>query len=275
MRGFLLFLLKHHFTLVFLVLQLISFFLIVNYNRTQRSIFINSSNNISGSLNAQFTDFSSYFSLKEENEKLLQENTDLRNKFLKNYKQKIVLEKDILDSLYVQNYRIISGHVIHLSVKKARNFLTIDIGRRQGVKIGNGVISSEGIVGVVKTISDNYSVVLPMINTDFKVSCRINRSQYFGSLSWNADSYEEAILQDIPFHVSVQSGDSLFTTGFSSIFPTGELVGVIDKVDKNEGENFYAISVKLAVDFKSLQYVYVVDHLLKVELDSLKLSVDG
>ena len=274
MKGFLLFLLKHHFTLVFIVLQLISFFLIVNYNRTQKTVFFNSSNYISGALNTKVTNVSSYFSLKEENEKLIRENTNLRNKFLKNYKLRHIPAKEIMDSLYIQNYRIISGNIIQSSVKKTRNFLILDIGRIQGVKEGNGVISSEGVVGVIKTVSNNYSVVLPIINTDFKVSCRINRNQYFGSLYWDGYSYEKASLHDIPFHVSVQKGDSLFTTGFSNIFPTGELVGTVDEVEKKEGENFYLISVKLSVDFKSLRSVYIIDHLLKTELDSLKINID-
>ncbi len=275
MRGFSLFLLKYHFTLVFIALQLISFFLIVNYNRTQKVSFVNSSNFISGYLNTRITEIQSYFLLKEENEILIRENINLKNRFLQNYKLSHLPKKEILDSLYIQNYRIVSGNIIQSSIKKTRNFLTIDVGRLQGVEAGNGVVSSDGIVGVIKTVSNNYSVVLPIINTDFKVSCRINRNQYYGSLYWNGEFYKKAILQDIPFHVSVQKGDSLFTTGFSSIFPTGELVGLVDKVEKKEGENFYFISVELSVDFKSLRSVYVVDHLLKSELDSLKLSIDG
>lgn len=274
MKGFLLFLLKHHFTLLFLGLQLISFFLIVNYNRTQKVVFINSSTYASGVLNSNVTSVSSYFSLEEENQKLIRENTNLRNQFLKNYKILNLPTKQVLDSLYIQNYQIISGEVIQSSVKKTRNYLTLNIGKLQGVKQGSGVISSEGVVGIIKAVSENYSVVLPVINTDFKLSCRISSNQYFGSLYWDGFLYDKAILQDIPFHVSVEKGDSLFTTGFSSIFPTGELVGFIDEVEKNHGENFYTISVKLSVDFKRIRSVYVIDHLLKSELDSLKASID-
>ena len=271
MRGFLSFILKHHFTIIFIVLQFLSFLLIISFNHTHKTIFINSSNNTSGFINTKIVGVSSYFSLAEENARLIRENSNLRNKFLKNYKALKIPSKEVLDSIYIQNYRILSGNVIQSSVSKTRNFITLDIGRLQGVKKGSGVICSEGIVGVVKDISDHYSVVLPVINTDFRVSCRINSNQYYGSLSWDARSYRTSILQDIPFHVPLELGDSLFTTGFSSIFPSGELVGFIKDVEKTPGENFYNIIVELSVDFKKLRSVYVVDHLLKSELDSLNI----
>jgi len=275
MKGFLLFVLKHHFTLIFIFLQSVSLFLIINYNHTQRETFINSSNYISGIANSKVNGVFSYFTLVEENQRLIKENSNLRNQFLKNYKLINLPSKEVLDSTYLQNYKYLSGEVIQSSVSKTRNFLTLNIGRIQGVEPGSGVVSADGVVGVVKTVSNNYSVVLPVINPDFKVSCRINRNQYFGSLFWDGSSYKKAILQDIPMHVDVQKGDSLYTTGFSSIFPTGELVGIIEKVEKKPGENFYFIRVDLSVDFKRIRSVYVIDHLLKNELDSLKSTVDG
>ena len=274
MKGFVKFLLKHHFTLIFLVLQFISFILIVNYNKTQKVIFINSSIYFSGVINTNVSGMFSYFQLREDNVRLLQENTNLRNQFLKNYKLRHVPDKEILDSLYLQNYRFISAEIIQSSVNKTRNFLTLNVGALQGIQLGSGVVSAEGVVGVVKMVSNNYSVVLPIINTDFKVSCRINKNQYYGSLSWQGGSYQTAQLLDIPYHVDIEKGDSLFTTGFSSIFPTGELVGWVDNVEKEEGENFYSIQVKLSVDFQSLRYVYVIDHLLKFEMDSLKVNLN-
>lgn len=275
MKGFISFILKHHFTIIFLFLQSLSFILIVNFNHNQKTVFINSSAYGSGIINTQISDITSYFSLAEENQKLLFENTNLRNKFLKNYKTLQISSQEIHDSLYIQNFRIVTGNVIQSSVHKLRNFLTLDIGRLQGVKKGSGVISSEGVVGVVKDVSDHYSVVLPIINSDYKVSCRISSNQYFGSLYWDGKSYSNAVLQDIPFHVSVQKGDTLYTTGFSSIYPTGELVGFVEEVEQKPGENFHAINVNLSVDFKKIRTVYVVDHLLKGELDSLKQRVDG
>ena len=225
-------------------------------------------------LNTKVSDITSYFSLAQENERLIRENTNLRNQFLKNYKLINIPSKKILDTIYIQNFRIQSAELIQSSVYKTRNFLTINIGEIQGVKEGSGVISSEGIVGVVKSISKNYSVVLPIINSDFKVSCRLGASQYYGSLIWDNINYRKAKLLDIPLHVPVEQGDTLFTTGFSSIYPTGELVGFVEDVRKTPGENFYNITVNLAVDYKKLKQIYVVNNLLKSELDSLNLGLN-
>ena len=274
MRVLFSFFIKNHFTLLFLVLQIISFFLIVRYNHTQRAAYLNSSSYTSGILNTKVSNVSAYFSLSKENERLIKENTNLRNQFLKNYKLRKIPTKGILDTIYIQNFRILSAQLVQSSVYKTRNFLTVNIGKIQGVKEGSGVISSAGIVGVIKTVSNNYSVVLPVINSDFKVSCRLGASQYYGSLIWNNYNYRKAKLLDIPLHVSVNPGDTLFTTGFSSIFPTGELVGFVDHVKKIPGENFYDISINLAVDFKKLKEIYVIDNLLKPELDSLNIIMN-
>ncbi len=274
MKGFLSFILKHHFTLLFILLQFISFVLIVSYNHTQKEAFINSSSYTAGILNSEITSVSSYFSLLEENKRLIKENTNLRNQFLKDYKKIHIPTKEIWDSLYIQTYKVLSGKVIQSSVFKTRNYITLNIGRLQGVKKGSGVICDDGVVGIVKNTTENYSVVLPVINTDFKVSCRISGNDYYGSLRWDTKSYTTAVLEDIPFHVSVEKGDSLFTTGFSSIFPSGELIGFVDNVEKIPGDNFYKIAVKLSVDFKQIRTVYVINQLLKTELDSLKVGIN-
>lgn len=274
MRGFLSFILKHHFTLIFFLLQSISLVFIVSFNHTQREVFINSSNFFSGKINSKVTEVSSYFSLSEENKKLVLENSFLRNQLLKYYKPIRLNFSEVKDTLFFQNYSFLSAKVIQSSVHKTRNFLTIDAGRLQGVNVGNGVISSDGVVGVVKAVSKNYSVVLPIINSDFRVSCRIKKNQYYGSLYWLGGDYKTAILSDIPFHATIHKGDSLFTSGFSSIFPTGEWVGCINHFEKMPGENFYNITVDLSVDFKRIESVYVVNHLMKSELDSLKMGLD-
>jgi rod shape-determining protein MreC len=274
MRGFLSFIIRYHFAIIFIGLQLISFFLIVSYNNTQRAIFLNSSNSLSGNVNREVSDIQAYFSLEEENLKLKKENSLLRNKLLSNYKASNIRPKTIMDSLYIQRYSYVSSTIVQSSVHKTRNYITLDAGAAQEVKVGDGVTSIDGVVGVIKYVSKNFSVVLPLINEDFKLSCRINRSKYYGSLVWDLQSYKTAKLNDIPFHVDVKEGDTLYTTGFSSIFPTGERVGTISKVNQNPGDNFFDIKVDLSVDFNTLESVYILRNLQKNELDSLNTLIN-
>ncbi len=274
MKGFLSFIIKYHFAIIFIVLQIISFVLIVRYNHTQRTLFINSSNTLIGNINSTFSDVQSYFSLEEENQKLREENTRLKSKLLSNYKANDISPQMLVDSNYIQRYSYLPATIVKSSVHKTRNYITLDVGSEQHIKLGDGVTSVDGVVGVVKQVGKHFSVVLPLINEDFRLSCRINRSQYFGSLVWDAQSYRTASLHDIPFHVDVKEGDTLYTTGFSSIFPTGEKVGVISKVNQYSGRNFYDIRVDLSVDFNTLQSVYIVSNLQKGELDSLSTSID-
>ncbi|MBN2669939.1 MAG: rod shape-determining protein MreC [Bacteroidales bacterium] len=269
MRGFLAFLAKFHFPILFLILQIFSFILIVSFNHSQKTWFLNSSGQVTASIESEVSDIFKYFDLNTQNEILKQENTLLRNHLLESYKQikRPLIRKN--DTIYHQAYRYIPCNIVQASTFKTRNYLTVDVGENQGIKKGNGVISAEGVVGIVKDVSDNFAVVLPIINTDFRLSCRIASNNYYGALVWDAVNYNRALLNDIPLHVTLHKGDTLYTTGFSNIFPTGIPVGTILHSDPSNGENFYKIEVELLVDYRKLQSAYVIDQLYKDELDSL------
>ncbi len=248
--------------------------MIVQYNQRQSVVLINSSNRFIGLINRKLNTIESYLSLRSENERLLQENVKLRNLLPDNYKPNRLPQTYVNDSNLSQIYQYIGCKIIHSSTHKSRNFLTVDAGSLQGVTIGNAVISSEGVVGVVKTVSKHYASVMPVINADFKVSCRLNHDDYYGSLVWDGISSRGGFLNDIPFHVKVAVGDSLFTTGYSNIFPSGIPVGTVKKVSSEGGDNFYTIAVDLVVDYKKIQSVMVVNQLLKSDMDSLSVEID-
>jgi len=275
MKAFIKFIIKYHFTLIFLLLQFISFLLIVSFNTNPKMAFWSTANAVVGSFNQSISGINKYFSLDKENEKLVKENIYLRNKLLKNYKKNKITTQEIKDtSLYTQRYSLISARVIQASLYKENNYITIDKGKKHGVKEGDGVISSEGVVGVVRLVSDNYAVVLPLINKSFSLSCQLKKTHYLGSLIWLTTDYSKSSLLNIPSHIPIVEGDTLLTTGYSLIFPTGEYVGTISSFSQKEGESFYNIKVDLGVDFRSLSYVYVVNDLLKSELDTLQEKIN-
>ena len=131
------------------------------------------------------------------------------------------------------------------------------------------VISSDGVVGIIRNISNHYAVVLPLINVNLRVSAKVKKNGYYGSLQWDGNDYRYSYLNDIPFHVDVQRGDTIVTSGFSSIFPEGELVGFVESVDK-ETANFLSIKVKLATDFKKISDIYVIENRKKEEKRELE-----
>jgi rod shape-determining protein MreC len=265
MYNLLKFILKYHFTFLFVLLQLLNLFLIFQNNRFQQSIFLNSANAVTGSVYAWYSGIKNYIGLREENERLIEENAILRSNVEKIYFSEIpAIAHDTLvftDTLFIDTinrYEYFPATVVSNSTNRLHNTVFIDKGSRKGIAKGMGVVGTEGIVGVVKQTSPNYSLVIPVINRDVNISAKIKNTGYFGNLSWDGKNPYFAQLTDIPSHIFPQKGDTVVTSGFSHIFPEGEMIGYVDAYKEVPGTGFLAISVKLSTNFNTLKYVYVV-----------------
>lgn len=259
--------LKYHFTIIFILLEAISFSLIVQHNNYQRTVFSGRAATFFCYISSLTSDINNYFSLKETNEKLVAENTDLKNiiESLKSMQDGQGNNIPVTDSSFFDiDYRYQSAQMINSSFNKTKNYITLDKGSSDGVMKEMAVCSKEGVVGIIQSTSGHYARVLPLINTNLRVSAKLKKNGYYGSLQWDGNDYRYSYLNDIPFHVEVTQGDSIVTSGFSSIFPEGELIGFVESVNK-ETANFLTIKVKLAVDFKKISDVYVVANLNKRE----------
>jgi rod shape-determining protein MreC len=176
----------------------------------------------------------------------------------------------IKDTTYLQSYVYSSAKVINNSTNKRQNYITLDKGGINGIKPEMGVISSKGVVGIVKNVSGNFSSVMSVLHEKNKLSAKIKKSGYFGSLVWGNNSYRIADLKDIPNHVKLAIGDTIVTSGFSSIFPENILIGTVKEFDLPEGNNFYNIKVEFAEDYKRISHVYIIRSLLKEEKELLE-----
>ncbi|MBP5667618.1 MAG: rod shape-determining protein MreC [Salinivirgaceae bacterium] len=150
-------------------------------------------------------------------------------------------------------------------MKSANNFLTLDIGSKHGVEPGMAVVSAMGAVGVVKAVSPNFSSVISVLNQNLKISAMLEKSGYFGSLGWEGGDYRHANLEDLPGHIKVNKGDVVITSGYSTIFPKGVMIGYVEEVTAHGVNGFMSADIRLAVDFKRLSNVQVVRNLLKKE----------
>lgn len=273
MRNFIRFIIRNHFLLLFLLLEIVSFYFIFNYNQYHRKVYLSSSNQVSGYLYKNFSSVIQYFQLKRTNEELVRENSELRNQLDKNSFYAPMLPEIEVDTVAAQHYRYSAARVINNSVNKHFNYLTLNKGLKHGIHPDMGVISSRGLVGVVLNTSENYSTVISLLNTRLRISARLRETGFFGSLNWDGHSYRYATLSGIPAHATPLVGDAVVTSGYSSIFPENILVGTIDEVTIDQGEGFYEIKVLLSVDFKKLEYVHVVEKLeAEEQLELEKLS---
>jgi len=257
MSALLRFLARFALVFEFLFLEVIAFVLIFHANAFQQSVIYKANTAVVVSIYNTTSAWSDYFHLGIDNERLAEENELMTNKiaFLE---AKLATAKDTSFAV-TPSYRAISAKVVYSSVNKIQNYILINKGKDYGLAPDMGVLSDRGVVGVVESVSEHFSVVLPIINTKLLVSGKLKMNNSLGSVVWDGISPTTAQLTEIPSHVEVVSGDTVVTSGYSAIFPEGILIGIIDEVDYQKHETFCNITLKLATDFQSLHYVRVID----------------
>jgi len=266
MRSLLRFLTRIYFFLFFIFLEVFCLIIIVNFNNYQKIVFTNSTNNFIGKIYKKSSTFYSIFNLKKTNSYLSDENTRLRNRLER------IQASGKTDSLFADSagYLYIASKVISNSVNLRNNYITLDKGINDGIKTGMGIISPNGIVGIITNVSDHFSMGPTILNKKWKVSAKIKKNNYFGSLSWDGKNYQYAILNEIPIHVNLSIGDTIVTSSYSSIFPEGYLIGEIESFNHKKGYNFYNIKIHLSTNFMTLRYVNIIKNFYYNELENLK-----
>jgi rod shape-determining protein MreC len=272
MKNLLNFLYKNNFFFVFLFLEIICFFMMAKNNGYQGSSLLNSSNKVSAKVYEVESSVKEYLLLKDENERLAKMNTFLLNRIklgyaaipLKSYKKN--------DTLYKQEYEFMSGKVINSSVNKRNNYLTLNVGEAQGVTHDMAVITSDGIIGIIKDVSENFSSAMSILHKDVRVNCQLKKDGTYGPLIWDGSDYRFSNLTDIPTHAKIKKGDTVITSSLSSIFPEGIMVGTVENFEQRTNETYYTVKVKLSADLKKVNHVSIIKYNYKTERDSLEIK---
>jgi rod shape-determining protein MreC len=261
MQNLFQFLSKNQHLLLFILLETIALSLVIQNNSFHRSAFINSTNGVTTSVYKSANNINSYFSLKETNQMLLQENAKLRSTIT-------YLKKEEIASIFPQHF--IAAEVINNSVSSINNYITLDKGSIDGVEKGMGIISENGVVGIVKETSKNFCSVMSILNSKFRISVELKKNNHLASLVWNGKNYRKGKVNEIPIHVQLSEGDTIVTSGYSTKFPKQIPIGTISKITTNENENFHKVEILFIEDFKELKYVNICHSLLEEEKTSLE-----
>lgn len=264
MQNFAEFFRKYSRFMLFLVLLGISLFFIYKNNRYQRVLIFNAANETAGSAFEMYADAREYLNMRKTNRLLAEENAALRAQLL-NDKYKIYNTWVNSDTTYKQVYRYIPAQVINNSVDKANNYVTLNVGSAHGVRPDMGIISPDGVVGVIKSVSEHFSVGISLLHRKSQLSTRLRGSSFFGSLTWQGTDESTLMLEYIPSYAEVKPGDTVETTTYSSIFPQGIPIGIVKSFEVDADEGYFRIKVKPISEFRRLGSVYVVDYELKEE----------
>ncbi len=235
-------------------------------NNYQNASFLNSTNHITGSILESYNNVSDYFVLKQANQLLIEENIELRKQLEASFRivdTNSFIQKDSL-------FGYIGAKVIRNTINRQKNYLFINKGSKHGVRTDMGVITSEGVVGTVVEVSENYSRIMSVLHNQNKINARIKKNRHLGNMEWNGSNYQIGTLTDIPNHVQLFTGDTIVTSGNSLLFPEGIAIGTVQNYQSSNKDKFSNASVKYSVDFNKVFYVYIIVNLMKEELNSLE-----
>lgn len=271
MQQIILFFIKNSYRMLFLLLIGISFGLIIKSHSFHRSTYINSANAISGSIYQKIDNTNKYFSLKEQNIQLANENARLKE-ILFNNSDTLINQIESLEN-QTDYFTVRKARIIKNVFNTHENYLTLNVGTKDSIKPDMGVFNDLGIIGIVEKTSSHYATVQSVLNMKSKINAKIKNSNHFGTLTWDGDNVGYVQLIDVPRLAELRKGDSIVTGSDSEIFPENLPIGKIDKVYINTKTNYYTINVRLFNDMTSLGYVYVVTNKFKKEKEKLEKEV--
>ena len=276
------FLIRKRHWFLFILLEIISLTLIFHTNAYQQNIMLSTANVVTANIVSVSGSVSSYLNLHEQNKELLERNAQLemdlhklRDRFEAMVADTITFSGFTPDSTRRFPYEFIRAKVINNSVSYISNYITLNKGSKDGIVPDMGVVSEQGVVGVVSRVSEHYSVVIPLLNPKFRLSCKVLGSSYFGSMSWDGRSARYANLDELPRHVEFQVGDTIVTSGHSALFPEGVLVGMVSSFEKQRDDNFYSLKVELTTDFYRLNNVMVIRNYYQSEQKQVEREAKG
>jgi rod shape-determining protein MreC len=263
-RNIFLFIGRYFNFLFFLVLQVVALSMLVRFNKFHEALFMNFASGITGRLNEKYNGVEYYFQLKNTNEQLVRENERLHQLIRDNYEapdsnKRLFSFKIDIDSSHrqIQKWLYMEAKIVNTTTTAQMNFLTIHRGSAQGVQGHSGVVSPQGIVGEVINVSKNYSLIMSVLNTQFKSVVKLKNSGDRGTIEWDGASPFFVILKDIPKSAIVNKGDTIVTSEISQRFPPNITVGTVYEIIDDKSTNFYTLRIRLSTNFSNVEYVYV------------------
>ena len=276
MRNIFLFIRRYFNFLFFLVLQIIALSFLFRYNKFHEAAFMGVANELTGRVNSKYSNVEYYFHLKKTNESLAAENEKLLNAMKSSFQSpdsstQIFTDTSKFDTTgTVRRFLYRGARVVNNSVSLQNNYITIHRGEKQGVRKDMGVVSANGIVGVVVNTSENFSVVMTMLSRQSSVSAKLLKSGEVGKVQWDGDTPERVTMINIPKSAPVAKGDSVITSGYSLSFPPNIIIGTIAEIVNDNSSNFYTLKIKPSTNFYNVEYVNVVENLQRDEQKRLE-----
>jgi rod shape-determining protein MreC len=278
MNNLLNFFVKHSAWFIFAIYVILSLVLLFKDNPYQQSVYLTSANRVSAAVYKAFNGVTSYFHLRDINESLQERNAALEMELieLRGQLSDMALQSpDTLHQPVLAQYSFVMAHVISNSIAQPNNYITIDRGHLDGVSPEMGVIDQNGVVGIVNVVGPHAARVISLLNPHMRLSCKLRRSGFYGSLVWDGKSPQYAVLEELPKHLNWHKGDTIVTSGYSAVFPEGIIVGTVEGLARGMSDSFVSLRIRLTTNFSQLSSVRVITNSMKEQIDALRRAEQG
>lgn len=276
MRNIFLFIRRYINLLFFLSLQGFSIYLIVHYSSYHQAVFSNVANQLTGKVNEQYNKVEYYFRLKKTNDSLVTANAKLYNKLKADFELPDTTSKMVIDSIRIDSierfrkYTYLPAKVVYNSVASQNNFIVLGRGAAQQLKNGMGVVDpSNGVIGIITEVSNDYAVVMSLLHKDSHISGKLLKGGETGTLSWDGKTPNIITLTGIPKSAKVSVGDTLISSGFSTSFPKGMMIGIVKEIIPEKSTSNFLIKFRSAADFYNLEFAFAIDNKQTEEINNL------
>ncbi len=266
------------------------FYIIVQFNDRQQAVYAHSFGRFSGNVLERRQHLLDYWSLDSRVDSLTKENSQLQQELANRGSVQLALRDTFFSVRYDSLLRsdsvrqrvmrpefiYLTAAVISNSINGANNWLMLNRGSDDGLQSDMAVVTRSGIVGIVRNVNRNFSLVMSVLHRQSKISAALKREKAFGSLVWEGGDPEVMTLKFIPKHFDkIQVGDTVLTSGYSQMFPHGHMIGTIIQKPEQDPENPYFLNmqVRLSQDISTVQDVYVVKNIFDAQIDSLQRSI--
>ncbi len=270
------FLYKHLHWIVFIVLEIICFVLLFSYNSFQGSVYLSTAGNVTARMLNGKDKVTTYFGLAEKNRALAEQNALLQQRIMElemlatEHQLDSLSQAEAIARIHRAGYHISPAQVIDKSVNKTDNYFTLDRGTADGISPDMGVIGIDGVVGTVFKCTEHYSLVMPLLNSDSYTSCKVLGSKDIGILQWHGGDARYAMLHDLPRYSKAEVGDTVVTSGSSSFFPEGVMIGTVEEAYPSTDGLYMTLKIQLSTQFARLEHVFVVSKMDAEELAALQ-----
>ena len=274
---------KYLHIIVFTILLIVGLYLIYQSTTYPRFAIAHATSTIAAPINKLSYTVIRHFNLDSENEALIQQNLQLLQEREANFlvssdsiftAERLDTDTNTHKTTRTRLYDYSSANVVYNTIHRRCNYLMIDKGSDDGIVTDMAVLSARGVVGVVTDVTPHFATVTSLLHPNSNISAKVMPANQLGTVTWKYGDPTTAYLNDIPEHMSINVGDSVFTSGCSDIFPNDILIGVISEKSKSPTNSFLTLKVSLATDFNHVNHVYIVRNLYKDEMDQLKSKME-